>query len=653
MARIGTAAQTLIVAASKARKAAAAKGPASPEAIEAWRRLLDPKQTTRREFLESFDIGTKKLDATSGTNLVPYRLREAQLRLDDLIDDMWDAGEAAKILVLKDRQQGISAYVESLMFERFMRGGGGFGKSVSHKDDATLDLLRTLVTFRMQVPPFVWSDVMGVEWVSERPHALEIRRGPLVTRLETMTARDGAMGRGGTPRWMHISEYPWWTSGRSGLGAALTALDDSPGNFAIIESTGKEFDEFYEMCVSSRSGKSTYKLVFFDWLSNPTKTFSFPSESAKLDFAKTVGQLEDYGKHDEALLVAKGATFEQIHWRRREIDSPNTPGRDLRHFSREHPLLFEHAFYADTDAIFTPMEYLDDRRDRLSDQERAAEHGLFEVDPTTGKDLKWVPSKLGAWTIYSPPEKGVAYCYGADACAGVKVLSQGRKSSDFAVMEIRRVDTMEIVAVYRENTPPEAFAIEIMAGSKWYGWARGYPERNNDGKVILRDLPGLMDAWDCPTDIVLQQKKQVPSRNGDEWELAPGFYTDTKTKPLVINHLRRMTRELGPVRSGEPRMLYLGLMDEMRRYVKHVPVDKNGAPKGRVVFAAASGHDDRVMAAALCLEARHWLYERPNEQTKAADPETDTPQKRISDQVYAPRRKGDVNAQDPVLGRMF
>lgn len=657
MAVLGKGAQQLQVVSARARRAQAeSRKRPSPEILEAYRELLDPERTTIRDFLESFKIPTKKRQKHSGSNLLDYRLRPAQTRLLDEIEGCWDQGEAAKILVLKDRQQGISAFVQSLMFERFMRGGGGYWRTVSHKDDATDDLIRTFLAFRLQVPPFVFDEVMGAEWASQRPNAMEMRAGPVITRLETLTARDGAMGRGGAPRGMHVSEYPWWTSGKSGLGAALTALEDAPGNFAIIESTGKEFDEFYELCVQARAGKSPYKLVFFDWLSNPTKTFSFPTPDDKLEFADTVGQIDDYGRSDEAELVAKGATLEQIYWRRREIDSPNTPGRDLRSFAREHPLKFEDAFYADSDSIFTPLEYLDDRRDRLADQERKAAKGDFEVDPRTGKDLKFVPNKLGRWTLYEMPVSGKSYCYGADACAGLKVLNQGRREGDKAVIDIGHVETGEVVAVFRDNVPPEKLAIEIMCGSKFYGWARGYPERNNDGKVVIRDLPGLMDDWGCPTDVMLAQKKAITTKNGEEFEHHPGFYTDVKTKPVVINHLRRLTRELGPVRDGEPRMLYLGLMDEMRRYVRSVSVDKNGRPSGRVTMHAASGHDDRVMAAALRHEARMWLYDRPDEQTKYA------PQKErgvlVSDlTTWNPqgeiRRQKQNEAHDSVLGGGF
>ena len=617
MARFGTQAQALGAVVRRIKKADAAAGRGLSAAAKAvWERLLDPEQTSIREFLESFQIGTKAQHGASGTNMVPYRLRPAQIRLLDTVEEMWANGEAAKILVLKDRQQGISAFVESLMFERFMRAGGGSWRTVSHKDDATEDLIRTFVSFRLQVPDAVFTEVMHAKWASERPHAMEIRSGPSITRLETMTARDSAMGRGAALRGFHGSECPWWTAGLKGLGAALTSLEDSPGNFGILEFTGKDFDIVHEMCEQSRAGRSVWKLVFFDWLSNPTKTFSFPSESERIDFITTIGQKEEYGKPEEAKLLAHGASPEQILWRRREIDSPNTPGRDLRHFAREHPLVFEDAFYADSDSVFVPAEQLDQRRPRLEEQERKAERGDFHVNPTNGEGLEWVANRNGAWVIYAQPEKGKSYCWGGDACAGIKATVQGRKEADHAVMEIGDVETDEVVAVFRGQVPPEEFSIQIMCGSKWYGWSRGYPERNADGKVVMRDLPGLQDGWNCPTDIVLQQKKLTPGRDGNEWEYAPGFYTDVKTKPVLINHLRLLTRNLGPVRDGEPRLLYLGLMEEMRRYVREVRMDVKGRPTGRVSLGAVSGHDDRVMASCLRREARMWLGDRPEEQTR-------------------------------------
>lgn len=590
----------------------------SREARDVWVELMDPKRTSVREFLESYKIPTKRTQA-NGTNMMPYRMWEAQVQIHDTMMDFWNRGEGAKIVVVKDRQRGITSGVGGgFMWERFCRGGGGFGRSVSKDNDATEDIMRVLAAFKLQTPGWVMSDVLGGEWVSDRPDALELRRGPSITRLETMAARDGAMGRGASPRWMHVSEYPWWQTGKGNLGAALEAWEDAPGNFVIIESTGKDFDEFYELCMSAHEGRSPYKLLFFPWIGNVTKTYTFPSRSERDDFERTVGRSSRYGEKEEQELVALGATLEQLAWRRRKIDSPDTPGGSLTHFAREHPTKLADCFLAEALGYFQPLSNVVDRVKKLEAQEDKAVQGRFETEDVKGGGLKWVPARHDGWTMYAKPVPGRSYCFGSDPSGGRRLTDRGRRETDFGVLEIRDVETEEIMAVFRAHEVPERLAVQIMCGSKFYGWARGYVERNADGRVVIRELEQLMDAWDCPEDILLRQRKLVSTKNGDVWDETPGFYTDSKSKPQVVNHLRRMTREMGPVSAPTDkgrRLLYLGLAEEMMRFVNFQALDSRGMPKGQPKLMAETGHDDRVMAAAMCLEARSWLYERPSERT--------------------------------------
>jgi hypothetical protein len=627
----------------------------SAEARALWVKLMDARETSVRDFLESYDIPTKRVNSRTGKNLFPYRLREAQKRVLGEVEEFWGRGEGAKVLVLKDRQQGMSSFFESLMFERFARGGGGFGKTVSKDNDSSEELLRILVSFRLQTPDWVWADVLGGTWASERPDAMEFRRGAMISRLETMAAKDGAMGRGSSPRWMHISEYPWWSAGKGNLGAALDAWEDAPGNFVVIESTGRELDEFQQMCEAARDGKSPYKLLFFDWLSNPSKTYSFPSESARLELEGRVGREERYGKEEEKELLDRGATLGQIAWRRRKIDSPDVPGADLKYFAREHPLKFADAFYADSACVFQPMERLDERRKRLEVAEDKAARGTFEWADAKGTVVTWNPARFGPWTVYRQPENGRSYCWGADTASGARFVDRGRKEADWTVAEFREVESGEVVATFRDHVPPERFALEVMAASKWYGWARGYCERNNDGKVAIKELLDLQDAWLCPTDILLRQEKRIPTKSGEILEHFPGWHTDVMSKPLVINHLRRLTRALPEkVTEGEPFMLYLGLMEEMRRFVTRQMTGIDGRPRGRPRMEASEGHDDRVMASAMCLEAREWLKERPNEKTVMGRKKALTSAEHYASMiegVFRPVRP--EVACDPDLGRAF
>lgn len=625
------------------------------EAHDVWEELLDPRRTSLREWMESFHIPMKRVDEKTGTNMTQFVLRKAQARLVNFVTECWNRGEGAKVIVLKDRQQGISSCIEALMFERMMRGGGGQGRTVSHKDAATEDLLRILMSFRLQVPDFVFQRVMGAEWKSEVPDAMEFRVGSSIHRLETMTARDKAMGRGSAPRWLHISEYPWWDAGKGSLGAALEAWEDAPGNFCIIESTGKDFDEFYDLCVSAQEGRSPYTLFFYSWLDHPEKTKAFASTLARAEFVKTVGFLPRYGQKEERELVeVYKATPEQLHWRRRKIDSPDTPGASLQHFAREHPTKFSDAFLAESSCPFEPMEWLHGRRTSLLDMEINSEKGEFEASDSKGTKVEFVPNRNGRWTIYARPVEGRSYAWGCDPSSGAKFMDQGKRVADYGVIEVRDVQTRQLMAKMRDHLVPERISVEIMCASKFYGWARGYAERNNDGKVVVRELEGLQDAWGVPTEILLSQRRLIPTRSGDVWEHFPGFNTDAKTKPMLVNNVKRLMREIGPPKDGEVQRLSLGLMEEMCRYAAVQTQDKNGKPTGKVRYEASTGFDDQVMGCALTLEACFWLEERAEERTKYEGKGAFTferYQKMLYDAATKPMRSGDV--ADEALGPMF
>lgn len=569
----------------------AAAGLAS-RAVASWRRLLDVSQTSVRVFLESYQVQTKRVDALSGSVLVDFRERAAQTLLREEIERQWALGRGAKILILKDRQQGLSTVVQLLMWERLMRGGGGKGKVVSHKDEATEELFETLDSFKNQTPDAAYKAV-GAKLVKASARAVKIKFGThLTSSAQVMTAGDAAMGRGGAVRWLHISEYPWWSRGKRALGGLLSSWEDAPGNFVIIESTANGLEEFYRMWGKAERGLSDYVPMFFSWLTHPHKALPFRTKRRRELFEESVGTRAEYGVEEELILRDQhGATLEQLHWRRREIDSPGVDG-DLGFFKQEHPATPGEAFQSSSRSLF-PLELLNAWREKARQMDADARVGSIVKD---GKSpVEFMEERRGGWRIYREPEIGKCYAYGSDVAEGKEVLAGGGgQEGDLSTVVIREIQTKRIAAVFRAHVDPETLALEVAKGSELYGMARGYVERNNHGHTTLHVLETMEYS-----EIVLTQIRLLPGAGGRRWTYEPGFKTKQNTKGPIIDRARKWVRDLGvPKEDSEP-AIPLCLLEEQERFVRMGP--------GASQMGAEVGHDDLVMADALCLEACWYL----------------------------------------------
>ena len=620
-------------ATSARRLASAAKKAHVPEAeIERWSYLMDPSRCSVQEFIEAYRVNTKEIQA-DGTNQCAIQLWPAQLRILEAVIDEWERGRAAKLVILKDREQGCSFVIQALMWERFLRGGGGEMRTVSHKDSATEALQMDFQSFIDQTPEWVFQSVLEAEWDREAIGVWKLLwPNKSFSFAETMTCRDGAMGRGNRTRWFHLSEYPWWTTGRANVAGALTVLRDTPGNIYIFESTGKEFDEFYDLCEGARRGatkdeprgENGWRLMFFSWLDHPLKEVGFRGPAERAAFAETVGKLPRYDEREElAIFEATGGNLERLNWRRKQIDAPGVNG-DVAWFQRDHPRVFEQAFYADSDSFFDP-QILDSRRLAAEAEQLRAERGTMTWE-VTRNDLvvKFEPSNRGALFVYKRPQKGRRYCFGCDPASGKKVTDQGRKTADYATILVLDIETEDVVAIYRDHIPPEDLTQFVFALSRWYGWAPGYIERNADGKTAMYVAEELMRTWPVEADILLPQMRKVRTRSGETWENEPGFLSDPVTKPVACNRLRRWVREMGMYPGSGPSRIPIPLLQEMRLFVRTQTVGKNGMPTGRFSLGASAGHDDVISAAWMAFTAREWLKENPDKQTEVSEATRET-----------------------------
>lgn len=579
----------------------------TPRQRQLWRGLFDIEITSRRQFIEAFEVQTKRVQA-GGTVMVDFIERDAQVRLREAIEYEWSQGRGAKIVVLKDRQQGISEWICRFFVERMLRGGGGHARQISHKDQATEDLLQRARLVKDQIPDGALELIDAVVESEKADRGFSFRFGThLISSLEILTARDEALGRGGAVRWIHLSEYPWWKAGKDKLDGLLESWDDVPGNCVIFESTGKTFDEFYDICVKAKEGLSGYVFLFFSWLTHPQKTLLFRTKSRRAKFAKEIGRIKRYGPMEEITLRDQhGATLEQLHWRRRKIDSPSFNG-DLGKFRREHPTVWTDAFLSTSISLYDPSILrawmpLGERMDV------ECEIGDLHIDDQQG--VEFAPAERAWWRIYRRPQVGVVYTWGADPAGGKEVHADGRTEADLCVIQIREVLTKRLAAICSGYIEPEEFAVEVVKGALLYGRAIGYVEANNHGHTVISTMQ-MMEYG----ELLLTRMRLTPTDAGKVWTRAPGFLSKADTKTRAVDRSRKWVRDLGLPGEGSEPVLPASTLLQMQRYVR---LDKRGNRMG-----ASSGHDDEVSADYLCHEAIAMVEPTIDKQTGVEEPMSD------------------------------
>lgn len=641
------------------------KQPRSQAEFDLWVRLMDPAQTSIIEFLEAVDldgapifkIATKEVQA-DGTVQIPLKLWPNQRKIVEEIEDMWASGHAAKLYIPKSREHGTSFIIQAVFAERFLRGGGGDMRTVSHKNEATLGLCEDFDTILSRIPAWVYTTILHGQWVARRSGSWKfVAKGPKKCIAKTMTCRDNAIGRGDRLRWMHLSEPPWWPRGQKAIKGALVTLKDTPGNIYVFESTGRNYDEFYRGCLAAMNGESDWRCVFLSVMTHPEKYLPFASAAQREEFIASIGRRPEYDADDEMRWVSVGQQMgcpnvpERLHWRR--VQLAGVFQWDAETLRQEHALTFEDVFRVDSDSAFD-TNVLDSRRKASELEWKQWERGDFEVLGTHGDvRVSWVPSRFGKWWLGKQPVRGHTYAYGCDPASGKKVVRNGKREADFATIVIRDVTSHETVCIYQAHTSPEDLSVDLLATCKFYGWARGYPEANNDGKVLLsvNVLPLLSDRWEAPTDVVLCQAKLEYSNGARMWRETPGFWSDSATKHAAVSRTKRWVRTIGQWTPGTPSQIPFPLMCEMRLFQANQKTDqKTGGTTGLISYAAASGHDDLVTAFMLALEAEEWLSspEHADEVTVFEPTEQD-----VYDAALMARARRELGMDDPEPSRIW
>lgn len=521
---------------------------------------------TRKRLLTDFEFyATKCLKIrTKDAKIVPFRLNRAQKVFLEAILEQWQRTGRVRVVVLKARQLGLSTLWGGFMYFWISQHKATKGIVVTHKGEATAALFDMTKRYHQLMEPTMRPH-------TARSNAKELKFDLLDSGYMIATAGADTVGRGETLQLAHLSEAGLWPKSKAaeignGLLQAVPNVDDT---FVCIESTarGKSgwfYQQYLAATTDDPSMGSGYELVFLPWHVDPEYTAPVPEgfernwDEQKLD----QDVFDQWGYH---------LTDGQLIWRRQKVAQD---GIDL--FKQEYPSTPEEAFLTSGAPVFN-LEYLAECEKRAPE----IKHRM-EFDPVEGR---FAPSERGRLFIYAEIDPHETYVIGADVAKGVgreerrdakgNLLSAGE--GDYSVAQV--LDSKKrIVAKFRGQVDPHYYADILEALGYLFNTARIAVEFNNHGILpnsrLWRDkaYPNLYvrEVYDKTTD---QVKEEV------------GFYTDVKTRPLIIDQLRES------IRSREMDLTDKDTIRELTTFVADPDTGK--------IEADVGCHDDCVMALAI------------------------------------------------------
>jgi hypothetical protein len=505
------------------------------------------RKATRKRLLDDFEFYARKAlkIRTKDAQIVPFVLNRAQRRLIDALLRQWQETGRIRVVILKARQLGFSTAWGGFMYWWISQHKATKGIVVTHKAEASTALFDMTKRYHSEMPPFLQPS-------TSKANGRELKFDKLDSGYMIATAGADTVGRGETLQLAHLSEVGLWPKGKAKeiMNGLLQAVPDVRDTFVAIESTARGMSgPFYEAWKAAESGSSGYLAYFAPWFED--ERYRVPIDE---EFVRTLDEedmcQEVYETYGERL------DDEQLLFRRRKIAQD---GPDL--FKQEYPTFPKDAFLTSGAPVFN-LEYLYEQIEAAPD----IKHRM-EYDPIEGV---MGPDPRGRLFMYHEVDPAEEYTIGAD-------VSKGTAEGDYSVAVI--LDRKKrVVGVWRGLVDPDFYATILYALGKLYNWARLAVEFNNHGILpntrLFKDLayPNLYT-------------REVYDKQTDETKEELGFYTDVKTRPLIIDELRQAVRERAIELNDK------NLLDEMTTFIAD--------PKTGKIEHEVGCHDDCVFALAI------------------------------------------------------
>lgn len=214
--------------------------------------------------------------------------------------------------------------------------------------------------------------------------------------------------------------------------------------------------------------------------------------------------------------------------------------------------------------------------DKLMDMREDIEDGAKCSLVHNGGKIDQLKNNRGYLTVFREPQRARRYAIGADIGLGV--------GGDPSCAIVFDMESLEQVAELHGQISPGDMGEELIKLGKYYNDAWIGVEANSFGIACI-------DVLKLAYSKLLFRYKEDKRTKQKTKQI--GFYTDTKSKPMIISDFGKALNQDALLLHSE------GLIDELSTYV----IDERGSCN-----AETGCHDDRVMAAMIALYTRKHNY---------------------------------------------
>ena len=479
--------------------------------------------------------------------LIPFKLNELQ---KDFMDNVSKYNS-----ILKSRQLGFSTLACALSLYYALTKPNTECLLVSYSIDSATAIFERLKSMYYTIPK-----VIRPKYDRNSKKELKFDNG---SRIVIATCGNKDIARGMTLKFVHLSEFGFW---KDNAEKQLLAIEQAlvPSGILIIESTANGMNWFNNLYFKAKAGENLYKAFFYNWYRNKSMFKDDYINAVKVWKARHNGKLLSIDDLDdmEKDLYDKGATIEQLIWRRLKIQNAN-----IGQFQQEYPATDLEAFIStgatvfDNQRIYSIEKALSQRKEKYIPKNKLID--LPEV----------LKNHYGrSFFIYHSPEQGKKHYIGVDTAEG---LGGDR---DYSVCVVLDKDGREC-AMFRSNKlKPFEFAEIVDCLGRYYNNAFLVVEKASGGHSVIERLRYTYYYNN------MSKYKSYDERGRARTQI--GFDTNNKTKGIIVNDFREAFDK------GLIQINSLELLEEMKTFIAGDNGSYN-AMRGR--------HDDIIMGWCLAI----------------------------------------------------
>lgn len=552
------------------------------KALITWRKDFE---THAKECLFIRDHNTSKI--------VPFVFNASQKICNDIAEKQLSEMGFVRIMLLKARRFGGSTWFQGRSYSKTSLNPNRNAFIVAHDRESTSTIFEMAKLMHQKNP-------LKIATLKNNEKALKFddRHGNgIKSEYRVASADNTSSGRSQGVHFLHGSEEAFWRDGDTLLKGLIQTVPVPPAYSEIVrESTAQGFGNSFQVDCFKAYGEGSlpyftaelrdvaphmpdsninftfaYKahgqdwvLIFIPWFMHERYTREFESDADRKEFIRKIEAPEldrvqmEWGDSEAKKLKRRyGLTLEQLYWREWAIE--NMCRGQVRTFQEEYPATVEEAFLSTGSNVY-PKELCDDI-------EAGCSEPFFVGDPIvrSGKTrVKRNPN--GKLAVFERPDDDGQYFITVDPGGGMNQRQKEEKTDpDPTCIDVWNHRTGKQAAQWHGHIEYDMIADIVEMIGNLYNRCTACVELMNHGYTVVADLKRL----------------KYPMYEHKPGE--PGWLTNRKTKPLMVDDLYRMARD------GHMIIKSKQTVSEMRTFV-----EENGS------YNAATGcHDERVDTAGM------------------------------------------------------